>query len=252
MPITAPELLCTPNGYPESWRRVFEALVAPIILVRKIVECAADNSFRDRAAGKKTGLWLSPDEFNSFRDEALTVRQRVRETLRTINGVAERTWRAGSAIRRETHFVLFPLTDELGKDYPEPVLESVRKGIIEKAAEIHEIPLLKKLRKAIAAEKSVNLADELSESRPPTASEPLPIHSTARRTPRKASVNARFIDLLSKTPEAAGWTAAEVARAIHCSASSVVGTNTWKSMKLDRAKGRAERASQKAAAKRKK
>lgn len=69
---------------------------------------------------------------------------------------------------------------------------------------------------------------------------------------KKPRVNARLIDLLSRQPEAKGWTAERIAVAIHCSASAVVGTNAWKSMRLDREKGAAEHASKRATEKRRK
>jgi hypothetical protein len=86
---------------------------------------------------------------------------------------------------------------------------------------------------------------------PVPQSEP-PAGSTAPPLSSKATVNARMIDILGKKPEASGWTAKQFAEQLHCSAAAVVGTNAWKSMKLDREKGKAERASKKAADKRRK
>src|SRR5437868_3836588 len=130
--ISAPELLRTPKGYPQDWQRVFEVLVSPIILIRAIGEQASKNSWRDKTAGKKTEPWLSTEEFQRYRKEAVAVRQRMREVLEQINGVAERTWLAGREIRTSTGRVIFPLTDELDPNrYPEPVLARIRKEVID-------------------------------------------------------------------------------------------------------------------------
>ena len=103
------------------------------------------------------------------------------------------------------------------------------------------VPAFIKLEKRLR-----ELAATYGDNEPPSA------ESTATLKSRKATVNARMIDLLGKKPEAAGWTAKQFAAELQCSASMVVGTNVWKSMKLDREKGKAERASRKAAEKRRK
>jgi hypothetical protein len=183
--ISAPELLRTPKGYPQSWQNVFEVLVSPIILIRVIGERASANSWRDKAVGKNAEPWLSPEEFQRFRDEALAVRQRMREVLEQINGVAERTWRAGREIRTSTGRVIFPLTDELNPNrYPESVLATIRKDIIDASLNFLPIPFLIMLRDAIAAEQSIMLSDETSEVRPPHSPEMPP-----KATPQWASVN---------------------------------------------------------------
>ncbi len=183
--ISAPELLRTPKAYPESWQRIFEGLVAPIKLVRAIREQAGDNSFRDKAASKATGPWLSPEEFSRFRDKALAVRQQFQETLKQIEGVVERTWRAGCEIRTITGLVLFPLTDELDPNrYPGPVLAGIRKEIISESLSFREIPLLLMLRDAISAEKSIMLSAATSDAGPAHSAE-----TPAKTTPQWASVN---------------------------------------------------------------
>jgi hypothetical protein len=69
-------------------------------------------------------------------------------------------------------------------------------------------------------------------------------HSVLGSKPRakKATVNARMIDALQSHPEAIGWTAKKWSQHLRCSPAAIVATNAWKSMKLDREKGRAERA----------
>ncbi len=161
--ISAPELLRTPKGYPPRWQRIFEALTAPIVLVREIGSQASRNSWHDKAIGKNTEPWLSPDEFQRFRNEAIQVRQRMRETMEQIDGIAERTWRAACEIRTMTGIVLFPLTDELDPDrYPEHVVAGVRREIIQHSHRLLVIPLLTELRDAISAEKSIVIADPTS------------------------------------------------------------------------------------------
>lgn len=67
----------------------------------------------------------------------------------------------------------------------------------------------------------------------------------------KATINARMIDVLQREPDAMGWTAKQWAKRLKCSPPGIVGTNVWKSMKLDREKGKAEQASKRAGEKRK-
>jgi hypothetical protein len=171
--ISAPQLLRTPRGYPQAWKHVFEAFISPIILVRALRERADRNAFRDKAIGKETEPWLSSEEFQGFREEALEVRRRMRETLQQLEGLAEKTWRAGCEISNFAGSVLFPLTDELHRSwYPEPVLASIRKQIIDASLRFREIPLLEMLRDAISVEKSIMLPDATQEptSAPPARS----------------------------------------------------------------------------------
>jgi hypothetical protein len=183
--ITAPELLRTPNGYPQDWKRVFEVLVSPIILVREIAERASNNSWRDKAAGKNADPWLSPEEFKEFGDKALSVRQQMREVLDQINGIAERTWRAGREIRTSTGRVLFPLTDEFRTNrYPEPILARVQKGIIDASLNYLPIPFLITLREAIAAEQSITLSNARTQS---GTSGPVIQPARSKRSPRRTT-----------------------------------------------------------------
>src|SRR5262249_21397862 len=90
--ITEEELIRTPRGYPEPWRRVFEVFVAPIKLVRAIGYTARNNtnpklrwfenkremvrwyamgspvnkSWGHEAASKNREPWLSLEEFKVF------------------------------------------------------------------------------------------------------------------------------------------------------------------------------------------
>ncbi len=76
--------------------------------------------------------------------------------------------------------------------------------------------------------------------------------SAGGKQSKKATINARMIDVLQADQDAAGWTAKQWACRLKCSAGAIVGTNTWKSMTLNRETMKAERASARASEKRKK
>lgn len=62
-------------------------------------------------------------------------------------------------------------------------------------------------------------------------------HATAKL---RATINARMVDLLGREPAATGWTARQWSIALKCSPAAIVGTNVWKSMKLDREQRKAQ------------
>lgn len=157
--LTAPYLLRTPKGYPESWKRIFEILVSPIKLVRDLRMAASRNQLRDKASGKESKPWLSPEQLQGFHERALVIRQDVHHILDLIDGIADETWHAGSEIQEETSMTTFYLAEELKRGrYPDHVLPSVQESMLESSRLLHEIPLLEKLRKAIAVEKSIRFA----------------------------------------------------------------------------------------------
>jgi hypothetical protein len=58
---------------------------------------------------------------------------------------------------------------------------------------------------------------------------------------RKATINAKMIDVLGKKPDAKNWTVRRWQAELHCSVGGIARTNVWKSMKLDREQLKAER-----------
>jgi len=176
--ISAEELIRTPRGYPEPWRRVFEVFVAPIKLVRAIGFTAlnnsgypkfrwpkkkcdmwrpANNSPRHVAATKNMKPWLSLEEFKDFQQQSIKVNQQILELLDQINGVAERTWRAGAEIRRSTGTILFRLSNGSAQERPEHWFVNQGKDIISACLNYLPIPSLIMLRNAIAAEQRIEL-----------------------------------------------------------------------------------------------
>lgn len=59
----------------------------------------------------------------------------------------------------------------------------------------------------------------------------------------RVNVNARMLELVQRELNlVAGWTAAEWAKKLHCSSSTVTGTSTWKDLATSRNRQRAEQA----------
>jgi hypothetical protein len=175
--ISAPELLRTPKGYSDFWKGVFESLVAPIILVRAINERSSTNAIRDRCAGEVKKPYLTLEDCLFFRGRAIPIRSKLFEILDQINGVSERTWRAGREINSTAGSVLYQLEFELAPsripappseiddvpsespfvinegDYSKRLrthfVECVRLEIVEQCHRVEQIPLLEALRHAI-------------------------------------------------------------------------------------------------------
>jgi hypothetical protein len=129
---------------------------------------------------------------------------------------------------------------------------------------LHAPPVMPKVRTANDAHKALDLllrrleelfgpvpAGETPEASSALGSEPhadkpkptsiadaTAIHADAKR---KATVNARMIDVLGKEPDAKSWTVKQWQERLKCSGGAVVGTNVWKSMKLEREQHKAER-----------
>lgn len=57
----------------------------------------------------------------------------------------------------------------------------------------------------------------------------------------KATVNARMFEAVSKDPQKLGWTAKKWANHLDCAASTVVTTTTWKSLRMENMKRKAEK-----------
>jgi hypothetical protein len=81
-----------------------------------------------------------------------------------------------------------------------------------------------------------------------TAAEPVPANgshasqSDTQSVPRKASINARMLETIQKNHEARGWGCKRWAEHLKCAKSSVVETQTWKTLSTLRDRERAERA----------
>jgi hypothetical protein len=58
----------------------------------------------------------------------------------------------------------------------------------------------------------------------------------------KKNINARMLDLMQKDKSCHGWTSPQWAKALKCSAASVVATDAWKMLTTIRQKQKAERA----------
>ena len=106
---------------------------------------------------------------------------------------------------------------------------------------------------SIALEYATAMATRTVETTPPVveAVRESP-NRQAKIATKKATVNARMIDVLGREPVAAGWTAAKWAARLKCSDAAIVGTNVWKSMQLDKGEAKAEHASKRAREKRRK
>ncbi|HZZ76903.1 MAG TPA: hypothetical protein VFE62_00200 [Gemmataceae bacterium] len=207
--ISAPQLLVTPKGYPPGWQRVFEDIVSPINLVRDIGHQVGINSLR---FGKKC---LSVEDLWLFARKAISVRQRIQNALNEVDGVAEKTWRAGCEIRTVTGFVLHPLIEDIYNAHlswdallaalyekyststaPRFVRSKQRKRVevsffasaldrvIENSCGLRPIPLLLALRDSISAEKVIDLPDTAPRA-------PAITKKTKRRRGRPEDTNRR-------------------------------------------------------------
>jgi hypothetical protein len=63
-----------------------------------------------------------------------------------------------------------------------------------------------------------------------------------KKSPRKATVNIRMLEVIQDNPESLGWNSPQWARHLKCGKSTVVETKTWKDLRTGRERERAERA----------
>ena len=148
------QLLRTPETWPDNVRAVFEVLILPIVLVRRINSQILDNRYSESTNGQLGERWLSEEQLQNLRDEAIRVSEQVRQTLKQLNGVAEETWRAGTDIL--THASLVSLKFELAPNrYPESVAAQTRDSCSKQWSKYPQIPLLKELRTAMTKERTI-------------------------------------------------------------------------------------------------
>ncbi|HZZ81932.1 MAG TPA: hypothetical protein VFE62_25760 [Gemmataceae bacterium] len=151
--ISAPVLLQVPKKFTPEWRRVFGTLVSPVHVIRSVFEVGRSPQ----------GLWLSLNQLHTFRTAASIVDNNVLRVLDELDGVAQKSWFAGRDLRDHAQVALGQLGDlqlldrMANASRRESLVSTIRRELFKGVTQFDQLSPLKKLRKAMTADRAIKI-----------------------------------------------------------------------------------------------